>query len=93
MVRTLPLRHTGCTVRRGRGGADVPWKTRIVVRLAVEWSAPDGGVYQNVAVQLVTLRWFQAVDILTVDDSQAFGTLLDRVARDYRTPEAAPIEG
>lgn len=72
-----------------------PWRTRVVVRLAVEWAAPDGSRYRNVAIQMVTLRWFRAVDILTVDDSQGFSALLDRLAKDYGTLEAAaaPIEG
>lgn len=72
-----------------------PWKTVVVVKLKVSWKRPDGRVYENVALQMVTLRWFKAVDILTVDDSQGFGALLAELAQNFGVAEAvaAPIEG
>ncbi len=53
------------------------------------------GVYENVALQMTTLKWFKAVDILTVDDSQAFGSLLNDLAQNFgvREAAAASIEG
>jgi ketosteroid isomerase-like protein len=40
-------------------------------------------------------KWFKAVDILTVDDSQAFGSLLNDLAQNFGVTEAAAasIEG
>ncbi|MGO9146618.1 MAG: nuclear transport factor 2 family protein [Desulfomonilia bacterium] len=72
-----------------------PWKTIVVVRLQVSWKRPDGRLYENVALQMVTLKWFNAVDILTIDDSQAFGVLLTELAQSFGVSEAAaaPIEG
>jgi len=72
-----------------------PWKTIVVVKLQVSWKRPDGRVYENVALQMVTLRWFKAVDILTVDDSQGFSALLTELADKFGVAEAvaAPIEG
>lgn len=72
-----------------------PWKTTVVVKLQVSWKRPDGRVYENIALQMVTLRWFKAVDILTVDDSQAFGGLLAELAQKFGVAEASadPIEG
>jgi len=67
----------------------------VVVRLQVSWKRPDGRLYENVALQMVTLKWFKAVDILTIDDSQAFGVLLTELAQSFGISEAAaaPIEG
>jgi hypothetical protein len=44
---------------------------------------------------MITLKWFKAVDILTIDDSQAFGSLLNDLAQNFGVTEAsaAPIEG
>jgi ketosteroid isomerase-like protein len=72
-----------------------PWKTFVVVRLQVLWKKPDGHTYENVALQMITLQWFKAVDILTIDDSQAFGSLLNDLAQKFGIIEAsaAPIEG
>jgi hypothetical protein len=72
-----------------------PWKTFVVVRLQVSWKKPDGRTYENVALQMITLKWFKAVDILTIDDSQAFGSLLNDLAQNFGVTEAsaAPIEG
>lgn len=72
-----------------------PWSTKIAVRLAVSWTSPTGEVYQNQALQMVWLKWFKAVKVLTIDDSRAFGDLLQKVAHQYGTPEAAaePIVG
>ncbi len=72
-----------------------PWRTTVVVKLEVSWKRPDGGVYENVALQMVKLEWGKAVEILTVDDSKAFAALLDDVARNFGVEEAAaaPIEG
>lgn len=72
-----------------------PWKTFVVVKLQVSWKRPDGRMYENVALQMMTLKWFKAVDILTLDDSQAFTTLLQDMAQTFGIAEAAapPIEG
>ncbi|GAB6275515.1 MAG: hypothetical protein SAMD01599839_00550 [Rectinema sp.] len=72
-----------------------PWKTYVVVRLHVSWKRPDGFSYTNVALQMITLQWFRAVEILTVDDSQAFGALLRELTQTFGVAEAiaAPIEG
>lgn len=72
-----------------------PWETVVVVKLKVSWKRPDGHSYENVALQMMTLKWFKAVNILTVDDSQAFGELLTELAHKFGVAEAAaaPIEG
>lgn len=72
-----------------------PWKTVVVVKLQVSWRRPDGRRYENIALQMITLKWFKAVDILTVDDSQAFGALLTELVQSFGIAEAAaaPIEG
>lgn len=72
-----------------------PWKTYVVVRLHVSWKRPDGRTYENVALQMITLKWFKAVDILTVDDSQGFSVLLSDLAQSFGVAEAAAaaIEG
>ncbi len=72
-----------------------PWRTVVVVKLEVSWKRPDGGMYENVALQMIRLEWFKAVDILTADDSQAFAALLDDLAQNFGVAEAAaaPIEG
>ncbi|PYT08755.1 MAG: hypothetical protein DMF60_03915 [Acidobacteria bacterium] len=56
---------------------------------------PDGARIKNVALQMITLKWFKAVDILTVDDSQGFGALLAELAQNFGVAEAAAslIEG
>jgi ketosteroid isomerase-like protein len=72
-----------------------PWKTVVVVKLQVAWKRPDGRPYENVALQMVTLKWFKAVDILTIDDSQGFGALLTELAQNFGVAEAAapPLDG
>jgi len=72
-----------------------PWNTGVALRLDVSWKAPDGTVYENVALQMIELRWFKAVNILTVDDTRGFSDLLEKVATVYGVAEAAaaPIEG
>lgn len=72
-----------------------PWKTIVVVKLQVSWKRPDGRQYENVALQMITLNWFKAVDILTIDDSQAVAALLQELAQTFGVDEAvaAPIEG
>lgn len=72
-----------------------PWHTTIAVRLRVCWPMPDGGLYENVAAQFITLKWFKAVDVLTADDSQRVAVLLSLLADKYGVAEAAatPIEG
>ena len=72
-----------------------PWNTTVVVQLRVSWNRPDGRSYENIALQMTTLRWFKAIKILTVDDSQAFAALLDELAQKHGVAEAsaAPIEG
>ena len=60
-----------------------------------QWKRRDGRPYDNVAVQMITLKWLTAVDMLTVDESQGFGALLTDLAQTLGVPEAAapPIEG
>jgi ketosteroid isomerase-like protein len=72
-----------------------PWRTRIAIRLEVEWTMPDGRAYRNLAVQMTTLKWGKAVDVLTVDDSQRVAELLRELAEKFGVSEAvaAPIEG
>lgn len=72
-----------------------PWRTRVAVKLEVSWTRPDGARYENLAMQLITLRWFKAVDVLTIDDSQAVSALLRELAERHGVAEAvaAPIEG
>ena len=72
-----------------------PWRTTVMTLLRVSWKKPDGTVYENLAMQTVTLRWFRAVDIVTVDDSQAVAALLGELHDRYDLAEAvaAPIEG
>jgi ketosteroid isomerase-like protein len=72
-----------------------PWETYVVVKLRVSWKRPDGRMYENVALQMVTLRWFKAVDVLTMDDSQAFSALLTELSQSFGIAEAVapPIEG
>lgn len=72
-----------------------PWKTKVAVKLHVSWQRPDGKTYRNVALQMITLKWGKAVDIITIDDTHGFGALLDEVAHKFGVTEAAaaPIEG
>ncbi len=72
-----------------------PWRTKVAVRLAVSWQRPAGAIYTNVALQMISLRWFKAVDILTVDDSEGLANLLRERAEHHGVSEAlaAPIEG
>jgi hypothetical protein len=72
-----------------------PWKTIIAVKLNVSWLRPDGEVYKNVALQMITLRWFKAVDIITIDDTSGFGALLNDLVNKFGVEEAGekPIEG
>lgn len=72
-----------------------PWRTMVAVKLAVSWQRPDGLVYKNVALQMITLKWGKAIDIITIDDAENFGTLLDDVAQKFGSIEAkaAQIEG
>jgi ketosteroid isomerase-like protein len=72
-----------------------PWNTKVAVKLHVSWKRPDGKVYKNVALQMMTLKWGKAVDIITIDDTHGFGALLDDVAQQFGEAEAsaAPIEG
>jgi ketosteroid isomerase-like protein len=72
-----------------------PWKTDVVVQLQVSWQRPDGRLYENIALQRITLKWFKAVDILTVDDSQGFSALLTELGQKFGVAEAVapPIEG
>jgi len=72
-----------------------PWRTVIAVKLLVSWKRPDGQVYRNVALQMATLKWGKAVDIITIDDTNEFGALLDEVTQKFGVAEAsaAPIEG
>lgn len=71
-----------------------PWNTRVAVQLAVSWPDPDGAPYTNVALQMIRLRWFKAVEILTVDDSQGLAELLRRRAERAGLSEALapPLE-
>lgn len=72
-----------------------PWRTMVAVKLNVAWQRPDGQEYKNVALQMVTLKWGKAVDIITIDDADGFGALLKDVAQKFGVAEAlaAPIEG
>jgi ketosteroid isomerase-like protein len=72
-----------------------PWKTHVAVRLEVAFTLPDGSAYRNVALQMTTLKWFRAVDVLTVDDSQRLAEVLQELAGRFGIAEAvaAPIEG
>lgn len=72
-----------------------PWQTTVVVKLAVSWNRPDGLIYENVALQMIALKWGKAVDIITIDDTKAFGDLLNEIAEKFGALEAAasPIEG
>jgi hypothetical protein len=72
-----------------------PWRTLVAVKLEVSWIRPDGGRYENLAMQLIELRWFKAVEVLTIDDSQAVSALLRELAERHGVAEAvaAPIEG
>lgn len=72
-----------------------PWKTKVAVKLYVSWQRPDGKAYKNVALQMMTLKWGKAVDIVTIDDTHGFGALLDDLAQQFGVKEAAavPIEG
>ena len=65
-----------------------PWQTFVIVKLQVSWQKPDGSSYQNVALQMITLKWFKAVDVLTVDDSQAVAQLLQERAAKNGVGEA-----
>ena len=71
-----------------------PWNTTVAIKLRVAWKKPDGALYENVALQMITLKWFKAVDVLTVDDSQAVAALLQELAQKHGVVEAraAPIE-
>ena len=72
-----------------------PWYTKVAVKLYVSWTRPDGVTYKNVALQMVTLKWGKAIDIITIDDTVGFGALLNDVAHQFGITEAAakPIEG
>jgi len=72
-----------------------PWRTIVAVKLNVAWQRPDGQVYKNLALQMVTLKWGKAVDVITMDDTDGFGAMLDDVAKKFGIEEArmAPIEG
>ena len=72
-----------------------PWNTTITVKLSVAWKDKSGQTYANDALQMISLKWFKAVDILTIDNSQEFAKLLERVATEFGIREAIaePIEG
>ena len=72
-----------------------PWHTKVAVKLNVSWQRPDGEVYKNIALQMVTLKWGKAVDIITIDDTHGFGALLEDVSHQFGVSEAtaSPIEG
>lgn len=72
-----------------------PWDTTVAIKLHVAWKKPDGQLYENVALQMIQLKWFKAVDVLTVDDSQAASALLQELAQKHGVAEAgaAPIVG
>ncbi|HOY69651.1 MAG TPA: hypothetical protein PL131_01770 [Methylotenera sp.] len=72
-----------------------PWHTKVAVKLYVSWQRPDGEIYKNIALQMMTLKWGKAVDIITIDDTHGFGALLEDVAHKFGVAEAiaAPIEG
>ncbi len=72
-----------------------PWHTKVAVKLHVSWQRPDGKLYKNIALQMMTLKWGKAVDIITIDDTERFGALLSDVAQQFGVAEAAaaPIEG
>lgn len=71
-----------------------PWRTTVAVKLYVSWKRPDGKVYKNIALQMMTLKWGKAVEIITIDDTLEFGALLDDVANTFGVAEAIapPIE-
>ena len=72
-----------------------PWRTMVAIKLQVAWQRPDGQMYKNVALQMTTLKWGKAVDIITMDDTDGFSALLNDVALKFGVTEAAalPIEG
>ncbi|MGB2832619.1 MAG: nuclear transport factor 2 family protein [Methylotenera sp.] len=66
-----------------------PLRTTVTVKLNVSWLRPDGQVYKNIALQMMTLKWGKAVDIITIDDTSAFGALLEVVTQKFAIAEAS----
>ena len=66
-----------------------PWRTTVAVKLNVSWLRPDGQVYKNIALQMMTLKLGKAVDIISIDDTSAFGALLEEVTQKFAITEAS----
>lgn len=67
-----------------------PWRTRLALRLQVSGPLPDGGVYENVLFQFMTLRWGRVADIETLEDLQVLERALRIVAAAGRPEALAP---
>lgn len=70
-----------------------PWRTRLVVNTHVRGDLPDGSVYDNLMIQLMTLRWGKVVEVETLENLQVLERALHVVA-DHGQDEAVapPIE-
>ncbi|WP_439680609.1 nuclear transport factor 2 family protein [Embleya sp. MST-111070] len=58
-----------------------PWKTTVVVRLAVSATLADGSRYENEGIQWVTLRWGRMVDDYVLEDTARLAAAIERQHR------------
>lgn len=47
-----------------------PWRTRLAVTTSVQGDLPDGTVYSNMMIQLMTLRWGKVTEVETLENLQ-----------------------
>lgn len=70
-----------------------PWRTRLAVRTHVRGPLPDGTVYENVMIQLMTLRWGRVTEVETLENLQELERALAVVAAHGQAEATAePIE-
>lgn len=70
-----------------------PRRTRLAVTTHVQGDLPDGSVYDNVMVQLMTLRWGKVTEVETLENLQELQRALDVVAAHGKAEaHAEPIE-
>ncbi|ROZ64251.1 nuclear transport factor 2 family protein [Kocuria soli] len=70
-----------------------PWRTRIAVNSKIRGDLPDGTLYENTVLQLMTLRWGKVAEVETLEDLQVLERALSVVAKHGQQEALAePIE-
>jgi ketosteroid isomerase-like protein len=67
-----------------------PWNTRLATYLTFQAALPDGSPYENVVVQIISMRWGKITRIHTLEDSLRCARTLETLASRGQTEAVAP---